>query len=303
MGWEYHLIDDGWEGYVKDPVAATAYARSKGRGIFAWRRTPGLMKADAIEKLFKEYSEIGFRGSKVDFFDRLPAGKTGADYEDTQMGLRVRDDLCRLGAKYRIQLVFHGCAIPSGERRRWPHVLGTEAVKGQEGGPSAESDNCIAYVRNPLGPVDWSPVWFGKNRKTDAYQLATSVVFESGLLIFADLHRDYLAHPSRDFLRKIPAAWDETHFLDGYPGTHTIIARRKREDWYVGGLSTDARDFELRFAFLSAGTTYNATIFKDKMEALELTVESREISRSDAIELATADRGGFVVYLTPTKRE
>jgi alpha-glucosidase len=301
MGWEYHLIDDGWEGYVKDPPAATEYARSKGRGIFAWRRTPGLMEAEAIEKLFKHYSEIGFRGSKVDFFDRLPNDRPTDDAEDTQMGLRVRDNLCRIGAKYKIQLVFHGCAIPSGERRRWPHVLGTEAVKGQEGWPSAQHDNCIAYIRNPLGPVDWSPVWFGKGGKTDAYQLATSVVFESGLLIFADLHKDYLAHPSKEFLMKVPAAWDETKLVDGYPGSHTVIARRKGKGWYVGGLTTQGRNVDIAFDFLEKGTTYTATIFKDKKAGSKLTVETKEISSSDTIQFATAERGGFVVHLEPKK--
>jgi len=299
MGWEYHLIDDGWEGYVKDPVAATEYAKSKGCGIFAWRRTPGLMEAEAIEKLFKQYSEIGFRGSKVDFFDRLPNGKTGPDYEDTQMGLRVRDNLCRIGAKYKIQLVFHGCAIPSGERRRWPHVLGTEAVKGQEGGPSAQHDNCIAYIRNPLGSVDWSPVWFGKGGKTDAYQLATSVVFESGLLIFADLHRDYLAHPSKDFLKHVPAAWDETRLIDGYPASHTVIARRKGNEWYVGAITTQAREIRLPLDFLQNGTTYLATIYQDRLVGLELTIETKQVASSDTLALKTADRGGFVVHIAP----
>jgi len=299
MGWEYHLIDDGWEGYVEDPLAANEYARSKGRGIFAWRRTPGLMEAEAIEKLFKHYAELGFRGSKVDFFDRLPHGRTGADYEDTQMGLRVRDNLCRIGARYRIQLVFHGCAIPSGERRRWPHLLGTEAIKGQEGGPSATSDNCVAYIRNPLGSVDWSPVWFGKGGKTDAYQLATSIVFESGLLIFADLHRDYLNHPSKDFLKRVPAAWDETKLIEGYPGSHTVIARRKGSEWYVGALTTKERDFRLPFAFLQTGQTYAATIFSDAQSGLKSVIEEKEISSSDTISLAAVDRGGFVVHLVP----
>ncbi|MBN1442882.1 MAG: glycoside hydrolase family 97 N-terminal domain-containing protein, partial [Planctomycetes bacterium] len=302
MGWEYHLIDAGWEGYVKDPAAATEYARSKGRGIFAWRKTPGLMEPEAIEELFEQYSEIGFRGSKVDFFDRLPGGKTGDDYEDTQMGLRVRDNLCRIGAKHRIQLVFHGCAIPSGERRRWPHVLGTEAIKGQEGSPSAESDNCIAYIRNPLGSVDWSPVWFGKGGKTDAYQLATSVVFETGLLIFADLHRDYLAHPSRDFLRRVPAAWDETRFISGYPGSHTVIARRKGKEWYVGGLATKRRDVELPLEFLEGGRAYTATVYRDTMTGLEMAIETRQVSSADTMTLPVVDRGGFVIHLAPARQ-
>jgi hypothetical protein len=48
----------------------------------------------------------------------------------------------------------------------------------------------------------------------------TSVVFESGFLVFADLHRDYLNHPSKDFLKRVPATWDETSFscvISGFP--------------------------------------------------------------------------------------
>ncbi len=302
MGWEYHLIDDGWEGYIKDPKAATEYGREKGVGIFAWRRTPGLMEPEAIEKLFKQYAEIGFRGSKVDFFDRLPNGRTGADYEDTQMGLKVRDNLCRIGAKHKIQLVFHGCAIPSGEQRRWPHVVGTEAVHGQEGGPRPQSDNCIAYIRNPLGPVDWSPVGFGKSGKTDAYQLATSVVFQTGLLIMPGLHRKYLAHPSKEFLKKVPAAWDETKFIDGYPGTHTVIARRKGKDWYVGAITSEARAFRVLLDFLEKGKTYSATIYCDKLKGLEMTVETKEVASGDTLTIDAANRGGLVVHLGPRLR-
>jgi len=300
MGWEYHLIDDGWEGYVKEPAKATAYAADKGVGIIAWRRTPGLMKPGAVEKLFKQYSEIGFHGSKIDFFDRLPDGKgTTADYEDTQMAVALRDEICRLAAKYKLHLVFHGCAIPSGERRRWPHLVGTEAIKGQEGGPSAESDNCVAYVRNPLGSVDWSPTWFGKDGKTDAYQLATSVVFQSGFLIFADLHKDYLAHPSKELLKKVPAAWNETRFIDGYPASHTVIARRRGDTWFAGALASKAREIKLPLDFLAKGTTYTASIFRDKLEGLKCVSESRQVKAVDTLEFKTADRGGFIVHFEP----
>jgi alpha-glucosidase len=301
MGWEYHLIDDGWEGYTPDPVAAAKYAESKGRGLMAWQSTPSMNTPEKVEKVFRKYSEIGFKGAKVDFFDRLPKGHTGADYEDTQMGIQVRDNICQLAAKYKIQLVFHGCAIPTGERRRWPHLLGTEAVKGQEGHPGPEHENCIAYIRNPLGPTDYSPTWFGVEKKTDTYQLATSVVFESGFLIFADHHRDYLAHPSKDFLKKVPSAWDETRFVQGYPASHTVIARRKGKEWYVGALTARAREIKLPFDFLEKGKMYTATIYKDKMEALALTIETRQVSSSERLVLKMADRGGFVVHLAAKK--
>lgn len=301
MDWEYHLIDDGWWGYIRDPVALKEYADKKGRGVIAWQNTSGMGTPEKAEKVLKRYAKLGFKGAKVDFFDRLPHGRTGDDYEDTQMGVQVRDSISQLAAKYRILIVFHGCAIPTGERRRWPHLLGTEAVKGQEGNPGPEHDNCIAFIRNPLGPVDYSPVWFGKGNKTDAYQLATSVVFESGFLIFADLHRDYLNHPSKAFLKKIPAAWDETRFVEGYPTSHTVIARRKEKQWFIGGLTSKRQTVNCSFDFLEKGVTYSATIFKDQESGRKTTVETKELCRGDSMQVKMLDRGGFVILLELVK--
>ncbi len=299
MGWEYHLIDDGWERYVGDIPAVVEYARGKGVGIMVWKRTGAVQTPEAMHACFKEYAAHGFKGAKVDFFDRLPKGKHSDDYEDTQMGLQVRDNLCQIAAEYKIQLVFHGCAIPTGERRRWPHLLGTEAVKGQEGSPQVPHDNCIAYVRNPLGPVDYSPVWFGKGNKTDAYQLSTAVVFESGFLIFADLHKDYLNHPSKEFLKRVPATWDEVKFVEGYPASHTVIARRKGDEWYVGGMTVNARTVDMSLEFLKGKGSYRATIFKDQESGLPLAVETMELKSSDTLKLKMQDKGGFVVHLAP----
>ncbi len=301
MGWEYHLVDDGWQGYIKDPVAVRKYADEKGCGVMAWQSTPSMGTPEKIERVLKQYAEIGFKGAKVDFFDRLPNGSTGDDYEDTQMGIQVRDNISRLAAKYKIQIVFHGCAIPTGERRRWPHLLGTEAVKGQEGSPHAEHDNCIAFIRNPLGPVDYSPVWFGAGNRTDAYQLATSIVFESGFLIFADLHKTYLNHPSKEFLKKIAAAWDETRFVAGYPASHTVIARRKGKQWFVGGITSKRKTADVSFAFLETGVTYCATLFKDQESGRETTVETKELRRGDSMQVKMLDRGGFVILLEPVE--
>lgn len=301
MGWEYHLVDDGWERYITDPAAVKKYADSKGIGVMAWQSTPSMGTPEKVEAILKKYSELGFKGAKVDFFDRLPKGRTGPDYEDTQMGIQVRDTISQLAIKYKMQIVFHGCAIPTGERRRWPHLLGTEAVKGQEGSPTAEHDNCIAYIRNPLGPTDYSPVWFGKGKKTDAYQLATSIVFESGFLIFADLHKDYLNHPAKDFLKKLPSTWDEVRFIDGYPLSHTLIARRKGTRWFVAGITSKQKTLDLSFDFLKPNTLYSATLFTDQSQGLSSTRETQTLSQKDSIQIETLDRGGFAILLEPKK--
>ena len=33
--------------------------------------------------------------------------------------------------------------------------------------------------------------------------------------------------------------WDETRFVDGYPGQFVVLARRRGPDWYVGAITAD----------------------------------------------------------------
>lgn len=124
-------------------------------------------------------------------------------------------------------------------------------------------------------------------------------MFESGFLIFADLHKDYLNHPSKELLKRIPATWDEIKFVDGYPASHTVIARRKGDDWYVGGMTVQSRTVDVPLAFLKRKTRYRATIFKDRDVGLPAATETREWGRSDILTLPMSDRGGFVVHLSP----
>src|SRR2546423_5738000 len=92
----------------------------------------------------------GVSGAKFDFFDQRDdtAEKTD-DLEDTQARLRVRDFLCRIAARHHLVLELHGCAVPSGERRRWPHLMSAEAVYGLERKKQiVEHDLTIPFVRN-----------------------------------------------------------------------------------------------------------------------------------------------------------
>ena len=46
--------------------------------------------------------------------------------------------------------------------------------------------------------------------------------------------------PGAEFLKVVPATWDETRVLDGKIGEYVVIARRHGSDWFVGAM-TDAR--------------------------------------------------------------
>ena len=54
-------------------------------------------------------------------------------------------------------------------------------------------------------------------------------------------------------LRRAPTAWDETRHVDGFPGSHSVIARRDGDAWYVAGIAgPDAVELEFDPWWLSA---------------------------------------------------
>jgi hypothetical protein len=59
----------------------------------------------------------------------------------------------------------------------------------------------------------------------------------------------------KGFLQDLPRSWDETRFVDGYPGRHVVIARRAGQTWYVAGLNADSTEkpLELDLSFIGKG--------------------------------------------------
>ena len=87
-----------------------------------------------------------------------------------------------------------------------------------------------------------------------AHQLALSVVFESGFQCFADRAEAYLALPEqpKQFLKDVPAAWDENILLSGYPVDHAVIARRSGTTWFIGGINGKGKEREIEFSLPAA---------------------------------------------------
>ena len=91
-----------------------------------------------------------------------------------------------------------------------------------------------------MGPVSYTVIHFERSPGTHAYQLAMPVIYEAGLKIYAEHGRKLLEWPGRELIKDIPAAWDESRFIEGLPASHIVIARRKGSDWYVAGMTESA---------------------------------------------------------------
>ena len=302
MGWQYHVADAGWERRVPDMAEVAAYGKSKEVGIIAWGKVANktsLNTPERTEAWMSQLARLGIRGAKIDFFDQRDntAEKTD-DLEDTQQRLIVRDFLSEIAARHELLVEYHGCAIPSGERRRWPHVMSAEAVYGLERRTQKlEHDLTIPYVRNVMGPVSFTPLHLTRSAGSLAYQLGQVVLYETGIQIFAEKHDKILGFGGVEFLKAVPAHWDELKFLDGHPGSHAIFARRSGGSWFLGGITAEARTARIPLSFLARGARFQAHIYRDGDSKTALVKEDRPATRADTLEIPMLPSGGFAVHL------
>jgi hypothetical protein len=238
----------------------------------------------------------GVAGVKLDFIG-----------SDRQRTMRWYDEIARRTAALRLLVNFHGTTVPRGIQRTWPHVLTLEGVGGAEhykGGslrPGAARNTVLPFTRNAIGSMDYTPVTLSASPRdtTSAHELALGVVFESGLQHFADSPEAYARHPiALRFLEAVPAAWDDTRLLGGFPGRNATLARRDGETWFVGAITAGARTVDAPLSFLAAGRSYEATIVTDG-GAGELTETRRTVTRGDRLRLPLAAGGGFAARIAP----
>jgi hypothetical protein len=225
--------------------------------------------------------------------------------------LDILDD----AAQFEIMVYFHGCVVPRGWARTYPHLMTYEGIRGAEwynNGPeftttAPEHNTTVPFTRNVLGSMDYTPVTFTNSQfphiTSYAHELALSVVFESSIQHMADRPEGYLSLPDepKNFLRDVPTAWDNIKFISGYPGRDVIIARQKGNNWYVGGISGENREKtkKIDLSFLQSGIKYKLTLIADGEHDKDFSVQHLVVDKSSTIEVKMLRRGGFAASLKP----
>lgn len=288
-GWEYVLVDEGWEPeWMPDLVD---YAAQRGVGVFLWTHWSGLHDPEEREQKLRRWSDWGVAGIKVDVMD-----------SNEQSRMQFYDRLMESAAAHELMVNFHSSLLPTGMKVRWPNVLTYESVKGAEHyewSTLTPSHNAVLpYMRNVVGPMDYTPVTFStENRHTTVgHELALSVVFESGLQHFADSIDEYAARPNAEwFLERVPAVWDETLFLGGRPGFEATIARRNGEEWFVGSIAAGpGRSIEVPLEFLPGERM--GTMIRDDPAGSSLVRSRVSGSPTTTFEIDILENGGFCLY-------
>lgn len=313
-GIPYIIMDEGWALNTRDPYRTNPkvnlpelirYAKSKNVGIWVW--LPWLTVEHHMD-LFEKFEEWGIVGTKIDFMDR-----------QDQWMIDFYERVAKKAAEHHVMIDFHGAFHPSGLDYRYPNVLTYEGVRGMEFNGSCKPKNSIwlPFLRGAVGPMDYTPgpmicyqpeVHHG-NRPfcsgvgTKAYHLAAFVLFESNLQMLMDNPCRYDEWPDcRDFITGVPVNWDETRVLAAEAGQYIVMAKRKGDKWYVGGITNETkREVEVTLSVLPEGKDMKMTSFVDGVNANRMAMDYRReqmsVNKNTKLQIKMARNGGFAAVI------
>ena len=315
-GLEYIILDEGWSlstldisqpNKTLDLFELIRYGREKNVRLILWASWR------AIESQFfvlSKYKEWGIAGIKVDFMDR-------AD----QWMVNFYERVAREAAANNLLVDFHGAFKPNGLHRALPNVIAYEGIQGLEFNKWAktvttEHNTTLPFIRMVCGPMDYTPGAMRNyqsseynpshmrpgSQGTRCHQLAMFVIYESGIQMLADSPSNYEREKeSTDFIASVPNTWDEIKVLEAKVGEYLLVARRKGNTWFVGGMNNDTeREFTISLPFLSPGER-KAVIMQDGINANRFAEDYKRVetnvNNKSQIKVKMAKGGGFVMRI------
>lgn len=315
-GIPYIIMDEGWAMSTRDPYTPNPkvdvhelirYGKEKNVGIVLWLTW---LTVENNFGLFETFEKWGVKGVKIDFMDR-----------SDQWMVNFYERVAKEAAKHHLLVDFHGSFKPSGLEYKYPNVISYEGVRGMEqmGGCRPDNSVYLPFIRNAVGPMDYTPgamlsmqpeVYRSERPNsasigTRAYQMALFVIFESGLQMMADNPTLYYRNDECSrFLTQVPQTWDETIALKAKVGEYVIVAKRKGEKWYIGGMTNNQqkeRTFDIAIDFLPEGKACKITSFEDGInanrQAMDYRKKEQTLKKGDILHVRMARNGGFAAVI------
>ncbi len=289
-GVEYVLLDEGWNKRVEDPFTTrdeidvkelVEYGAKKNVGIVLWL---SWLTVERNMNLIPYYAKMGVKALKVDFMDH-----------SDQWMVNFYERVARECAKNKLMIDYHGSFKPSGMEQRLPNLISYEGVRGLEQGGGCRPENSIwlPFMRNAVGPMDFTPGAMHNAQPEDnrgsgslpmgggtrAYQMALYVCFESGVQMLADSPSRYLREDEcTRFIASVPTTWEDTRVLAAKAGNYYVVAKRKGGKWFIGAITgNNAQDIDISLDFL--GKNGHLTYFQDGRNAHRIAVDYKRLEQ------------------------
>ncbi|WP_436412701.1 glycoside hydrolase family 97 C-terminal domain-containing protein [Petrimonas sp.] len=103
-----------------------------------------------------------------------------------------------------------------------------------------------------------------------------------------------------EFLSAVPVVWDESRVLEAYVGKQVIVARRKGDTWYIGGMAGEkGASFDITLDFITGErtlTSWEDGINVDR-QARDVTKNTKTVKKNDKITIKMYDGGGYAAII------
>ena len=317
MGFEYCLVDNWWDQIIgRERIAELSkYAQSKGVHLLMWYNSNGFWNdapqtprncmntAIAREKEMSWLESIGVKGIKVDFF--------GGDKQET---MQLYEDILSDANRHGLQVVFHGCTVPRGWERMYPNFVASEAVLASEnlffgeGATISEGFDLTLhpFCRNATASMDWGGIIMNKfmstdnksrhsRKTTDIFELASGITMQTSVQCVAMQPNNLQELPQfeMDFLRELPTTWEETHFIDGYPGKYVVMVRKATNGkWYIAGLNAQKEPLALTLDLKAFGDLTKLLVDDKQMQPVQTALKK---DKKGKIKVTIQPNGGMII--------
>ena len=324
---QYVLFDAGWYGnemldssdattITLDPKrskgpfdieAVTKYAKANDIGVILYVNRRSLEKQlDELLPLFKKWGIAGIKYGFVRVGD-----------QDATVWLH---NAIKKAADYGFIVDVHDEYRPTGFSRTYPNLLTQEGIAGDETTVSNEHTLITIFTRMLAGAADNTACYYSP--KVDrmgsrASQLAKTVCLFSPLqfLYWYDKPLDspekldglwgdtrHIGNePELEFFDAVPTTWDETIVLHAKIGEFGVIARRKGEKWFVGGINANnPKSIDLDFSFLNEGEKYIAKVYTDDETVntrTKVRIEEVVLNSNSSLKLNIKPNNGFAIQI------
>ncbi len=317
MGYEYCLVDNWWDERIgRERIAELSkYAQQKGVSLMLWYNSNGyendapqtprqcMNTGMARDKEMAWLKKIGVKGIKVDFF--------GGDKQHT---MQLYEDILFDANRYGLQVIFHGCTLPRGWERMYPNYVASEAVLASENVMFTEEAalrepfdlTLHPFCRNATASMDWGGVIMNRfmekdnksrhsRKTTDVFEMASGITMQTSIQCVAMQPNNLSELPEveLDFLKMLPTTWDETRFVDGYPGSYVVLARRHGTEWYIAGLNAKSEPMKITIQLpMFAGQ--KVSYYTDNKEGFA-ELRQLKVDKHGKAKVVMQPNGGFII--------
>jgi alpha-glucosidase len=288
------------------------YAKSKNIGILLYVNRIALEKQ--LDELLPIYKKWGIAGIKFGFV------QVGSQKVTSWLHEAIKKT-----ASFQMVADVHDEYRPTGFARTYPNFLTQEGIRGDEESPSNSHTLITMFTRMLAGQGDNTICYYNERVEnkmgSHASQLAKSVCLFSPLQFIYWYDKaspsldkkdglwgttNYIGdEPELEFFDNVPTVWDETKVLFAAIGEYGVIARRKGKEWFIGGINgTKVRTLNIRFSFLTPGSTYTAKVYSDDLNVETRThvkIDTINIDNNSVYQAVLGSDKGIAIHIVPSK--